>query len=385
MRPISCGVSHSGEERSVSDCIESVLMALLRQIVSFLVLDDVELVAASIDFLKAYLSLEAIHPDYPDSVEELQRFRCQELCRDHEIFLVLASQLPNLALAGLPLNDPSKMPTPAVVETLARRNPYGSMPLLVPELSQQLYDIVVRFPEPLRATTWLRCCYEPVVNPDVEGSNPGIEIPGEVTQISLWKAYEKQFDQVWSTKEGETVPPHSHFPKLLPAVDFIKNVNTAFPHSQAMVLNTPLAVPGEAPKRRFIIRGIQPRQFVVSVEVGNYDALRKQVSEKGAKSGIHSEYPVGSPDLEVFQQGLSAQTLQIEASSSFLSSNVLQTSNSTAIEISEYIIEEVLEKDSKLAAKFRNEVGWLKEVIYANPGLIEGGILSEKWLEYVTV
>lgn len=93
--------------------------------------------------------------------------------------------------------------------------------------------------EPQRATAWLRCCFKP-------------NKIGSITQIELWRAYEQQFDKK----------------NLLPAVEFIKNVQYAFPQSKAKVIQLP-----NNEGRKFVIEGIEPRIEIVSLEKGKNDAL----------------------------------------------------------------------------------------------------------------
>ena len=112
------------------------------------------------------------------------------------------------------------------------------MPTSAPELTEELYKIIVAFPEPIRASTWLHCCYEATMTEQAE-----------VTQISIWKAYETQFQEIWKPNTEGTLN-HNYKP-LLPAVEFIKNVTKAFPYAEAKVVALPQA-PGEenqAPKK----------------------------------------------------------------------------------------------------------------------------------------
>lgn len=115
-------------------------------------------------------------------------------------------------------------------------------PLTPPDLNEELIERLNNLSEPERATAWMRSSYVAVEE-------------GEVTQVSLWRSYESAFTN--SEK------------KLLPAVDFIKNVSNAFPNSSAMVINL-----GEG-QRRFIIKGIEPRRVPVSVSVGKAEALNR--------------------------------------------------------------------------------------------------------------
>lgn len=103
-----------------------------------------------------------------------------------------------------------------------------------PILPEWIVNELLEFEEPDRATNWIRASY---IN----------DPAGEVTQISLWKAYETQFESY--SRQGR---------KLLPAVEFIKNVTSAFDDCQAMVVNLPDQT------RKFIIKGIKPREFPVA-------------------------------------------------------------------------------------------------------------------------
>ena len=88
------------------------------------------------------------------------------------------------------------------------------MPTSAPELTEELYKIVA-FPEPIRASTWLHCCYEATMTEQAE-----------VTQISIWKAYETQFQEIWKPNTEGTLN-HNYKP-LLPAVEFIKMLRKHF-------------------------------------------------------------------------------------------------------------------------------------------------------------
>lgn len=371
-----------GNEEITSNCIDSISNDTLEQLISFFLLNDEELSYAVLQFLKEYLSSEAINQSYP-TIKESQQWRLEQLLNNNSNVKILMKQLPRLIITNLPLNDPKLLPQlPSL--SLTKRSLHSSVPTLVPELSLQLYDIIVKFHEPLRASTWLRCCYEPVyTNNTTEGVDK--DLSGEVTQISLWKAYEKQFDKVWQTKEGEKQPAHSQWPKLLPAVDFIKNVSAAFPHSQAMVVNIEPEEPGQQPKRKFIIKGIQPRQFVVNIDVGNYDALKQKprVATDSNDDVADSSLPIGHVDVAKFDHGLDSLSSYI--TSNGLNKEHLPSVNMISLELMEYIIASVLEKegDSHFIDIFRDENLWLKDWIYANPSLIDGGIFSEKWLEYL--
>ena len=118
-------------------------------------------------------------------------------------------------------------------------------PTEVPNLEDELFQQILALNEPARSTAWLRCCFEPVRE-------------SQFTQITLWRAYEAKFSS----------PVHRSGRKLLPAVEFIKNVSNAFRYASAMVVTDPAS--GE---KKFVIRGIQPRLRAVSIKEGEVAAM----------------------------------------------------------------------------------------------------------------
>ncbi|KAK7679303.1 hypothetical protein QCA50_017690 [Cerrena zonata] len=252
------------------------------------------------------------------------------------------------------------------------------------EIEQSL--MVVRLPEPLRATTWLRCCYEPYYPPSEAASNineTSEVAPGEVTQISLWKAYETQFEEIW---KNDSKLDHA---SLLAAVEFIKNVTSAFPESETMVVNIPSADPSKPAKKKFVIKGIQPRQFPVSIEIGNYEALRKRQNQAmilGNESSGDSSLPVGHVDYDKFQHIISLVNDKILEPNPDLPKIENHFLNSLSHDILDYIITELLDPDTD--GEYKNifryyNIDWLPELIYANPGLIQNGYINTKWLLYL--
>lgn len=370
------------------NCIDLLQAATLHQITTYLLLNDAELNLAALEFLWAYLTSEAVLPQC--TVEQSQRARLERLCRASDGLRILVKQLPQLVLKQLALNDPAvaaqvlNLPLQiAQQQHLSKRGLHTLVPTVVPELSEQLYDIIVKFPEPLRASTWLRCCYEPVyaaAAATATGAKSPV-VPGEVTQILLWKAYEKQFERVWQP-QGDDLG----LPKLLPAVDFIKNVSAAFPHSQAMVVNTDAA---GAPKRKFIIKGIQPRQFVVNIDVGNYDALKQKPTRQALEleqSATNASLPIGHVDLERFHQSIDTFNLLVLGSGS-IERAALPTVNALSAAVLEVLVEEIAEEarggDPTKADVFRHENSWMRDVIYVNPGLVDCGVVGDKLLALV--
>lgn len=358
-----------------NNCIDLITTKHLETFVNLLYVDDKELVQAVLEFLNLYLTSSSLHPLYPTSVKNSQLHRLRKLVQGETAranLHTLLKQLPLLVVSELPLLDPQALP-PLPSVGLSRRSAYTGIPSALPKLSQQLYDIIIKFPEPLRATTWLRCCYEPYYASD--------EAVGEVTQISLWKSYETQFEEVWQTSK---LRPNPEWPNLLPAVDFIKNVSSAFPNSEAMVVN--MEVPeGQPPKKKFIIKGIQPRQFAVSIDVGNFEALRQKQSFADADFS-QSSLPAGHVDSDKFASNLAAFADEIVANEFPPVSADVTSTSSISRDILGYIIAELLEQDVEGEYKnvFRHyNAGWLQELIFANPGLVEKGYFESLWLLYL--
>lgn len=378
------------EDDSVVDtnnCIDVIGPEHLRVAVQCLLINDDELSAAVLLFLKQYLSSDALHVHYSTSVEASQRHRLRKLMEASSSAKtnthILLKHLPELIVAKLPLVEFSKLPIDLPV-TLTKRSSYSGVPMSTPKLPQKLYDIVIGFPEPLRATTWLRCCYEPYTQVSKPGDDSKDSAAGEVTQISLWKAYENQFEAIWK----ERLNPQ--WPNLLPAVDFIKNVSTAFPNSEAMVVSMPSTDPMQPPRKKFIIKGIQPRQFPVNVELGNFEALRRipATSEETTTTNV----PIGHIDEVGFEEALAAFNESILAVSTGLSKPEdidapwYSPINVLARDVLGVIVEELLELDTN--GQFKNVFRqynklWLPNTVYANPGLVEQGYIDGRWLLYL--
>ncbi|KAK9236092.1 hypothetical protein V1525DRAFT_445120 [Lipomyces kononenkoae] len=205
--------------RLVINAETNLLQAVDRKIVSricaLILLDDEELLAVCLDFLYQYtaasenieLTGEAV--DWRELVQQLIR-----------LLLYQAQEWPQKDARMIGSMILEKKPPPAQP----------------PELPNDLVYELLSFPEPERATQWMRACFEE----DAEG---------DVTQIALWKAYESRFEEF--VKQGK---------KLLPAADFIKNVTTAFRRAAAMVVTLP------GGQQKFIIKGIRPREVPMSLK-----------------------------------------------------------------------------------------------------------------------
>ncbi|KAJ6261276.1 hypothetical protein Dda_3945 [Drechslerella dactyloides] len=118
------------------------------------------------------------------------------------------------------------------------------VPVVTPDLPQDLLEDILKLPEPQRAVWWMRGCFE--ANPE-----------SEITQLALWQAYQRQF----TVYINSGVRPQP----LLNANDFIKNVATAF------VSARPQMIAGDAGQpNRFVINGIVPREEPMGLDYNVY-------------------------------------------------------------------------------------------------------------------
>ncbi|CAB4252977.1 similar to Saccharomyces cerevisiae YML127W RSC9 Component of the RSC chromatin remodeling complex [Maudiozyma barnettii] len=223
--------SKEDEESAANNLDENTLS----YIVSFLLIDcDSELIIASLDFLYQYI--------LPGSS------RINILLNESQRFATLSTILPKLLTYNVKTPNYSLLSNQET-KLIRRIRPPPSKN--APSLSDDLFQKLLKLNEPMRSTAWLRCCFEPISD-------------AEVKQITLWRSYESLFN----TKVKESGR------KLLPAVEFIKNVSNAFNNASAMVVNDP-----QTGKKRFVIKGVQPRPNALSIEDGNL-ASRKSVSSK---------------------------------------------------------------------------------------------------------
>lgn len=215
------------------DCPDSLPDSVLNLAVSYLALatdtstGQDELLLTALDFIYQFVSQ--------------QSSRVDRLLASDDRASMLITFLPRLLVYKLDYRTEFTQEMPMLQLIRRVQEPVPEKP---PTLTQALIDELNSLDEPDRATAWLRCSFE--ASPDAE-----------VTQIVLWRCYEAQFAQYMSSQHIN----------LLPAVNFIKNVQSAFPHSSAMVINMPNAA------KKFIIRGIRPRHSAVSIAQGKSDAL----------------------------------------------------------------------------------------------------------------
>lgn len=369
-----------------NNCIDALQPEHLLIVVRNLFINDDELTFHALQLVKQYLFSEALHPQFISSVKASQLHRLRKLVEASSTkrnLHILMKQLPELIVARLPLVDPSKIQQSIPVR-LARRSTYSGVPTTTAKLPEKLYNIIIAFPEPLRATTWLRCCYEPYTSVSKSGEEAKDLTAGEVTQISLWKAYENQFEAIWKDRQN------SSWPNLLPAVDFIKNVSSAFPNSEAMVVNMPPSDPLQPARKKFIIKGIQPRQFPVSIELGNFEALRRIPASYEDKQPTSQS--VGEIDEVAFENALESYNSSILTASDGLSGPEDSKApwyspiNLLSRDILGKIVDDLLEPD--MDGEFKNifrqyNKDWLPDLVYANPGLVEQSYIDGRWLLYL--
>lgn len=217
-------------ETTDENCASNFNSQILDRVASFTLSNDFDLVLTSLDFIYQY--------SLPGNA------RVSHLLRSSHRQDIFRSRLPQLLIFQQKItNNPNDTAALQPLRLISRIKP--PIPTSAPKLSSEHYRQISILNEPLRATAWMRCCYRSV--PD-----------GEVTQISLWKSYELQFEK---DIQGTTKR------KLLAAVDFIKNVSQAFVHSNAKVINLPNG------QRKFIIKGIEPRFASVDIKTGDLEAF----------------------------------------------------------------------------------------------------------------
>ncbi|ONH64915.1 Chromatin structure-remodeling complex subunit RSC9 [Cyberlindnera fabianii] len=236
-------------ELSTENCASNFTQQMLDKITSFILTDDYDLVLTSLDFIYQYT--------LPGNT------RISHLLKSSTRRDILRNRLPQLLTFQQNIKgNPNDIENLQPLKLIKRTKP--PVPTTAPKLSDEHYAAISQLQEPLRATAWMRCCYRSVAE-------------SEVTQISLWKAYESQFEKDIASK------------KLLPAVDFIKNVSQAFTNSSAMVISLANG------QRKFIIKGIEPRYSSVDIKTGDYEAFSEVQNTEYSATEIstpsHQEKP----------------------------------------------------------------------------------------------
>lgn len=215
----------------------------LAQVLRYLFVEDDELITASLDFLYQYTA-------HATNVTKLLTAATATTAGDELAYnnTFLVPHLIRLLRFGV-------MPPVAEYVRLPRLGP-KPVPAKPPTIPAAILDELLLLREPERASKWIQSSYE-------------TDAGGEVTQISLWKAYEAQFEAHARAASGV---------KLLPAVDFIKNVTSAVQNSAAMVVNQ------EDGTRKFIIKGIVPREVAVSPATVALEAAAARKAKAAAEA-----------------------------------------------------------------------------------------------------
>ncbi|KAG7883362.1 hypothetical protein KL937_000535 [Ogataea polymorpha] len=280
LRSLSRLMYNTRKEGDAADHLDDELVDRVVSYLAFAVNEDNdndELLITALDFLYQFIlpGRSAKLLKNPTNCFVLQTFLPRLLTYKQKYKTEFTQEMPMLKLAKR-----SKEESPA--------NP--------PTLPENLIASLNNLPEPNRATAWMRCSYRATEE-------------GDVTQISLWRSYEAQF-QKYSSAESNL--------RLLPAVDFIKNVQHAFPNSNAMVLTLPDGT------RKFIIKGIEPRAVPVDIDQGKVEALtdRATASDRGGSSKNNMQEPY-HPVPYSFNDSLALT--EINTSASLLITELLAT------------------------------------------------------------
>jgi chromatin structure-remodeling complex subunit RSC9 len=186
--------------------LEDIPPATLRDIQSWLLIEDEELRGACLDFFMQYTS-------FSDNVDNLlQHIDSENLARQLTRLLLFDAKEQKHETKQEPKENETTIPP-------------------VPRLSRSVVEPLLKLDEPERSSEWLRMCFMP-------------DVKSEMTQISLWQAYQGTFQPFQAT--------HPH----LIAGEFIKNVSAVFTGATAQVANG----------NKYVIRGIRARK--VPVETG---------------------------------------------------------------------------------------------------------------------
>lgn len=187
---------------------------ILEELVRCCMLEDDEFVEAVVNVLYAWSS-------FPEDVAKVSP-------QSPDLLPTITLRLTNFLTRGASTH---------VLEQRHNLNPYGPRqqqqstlaPASIPTVPNDLHQEMLKIAEPDRSARWLRCCFE--------------EAPySDVTQISIWQAYQQRFMQ------------NNH----IAAADFIKQVSSTIHGAQAQVVQGPQG-------NRFIIRGIRPRRVLVNM------------------------------------------------------------------------------------------------------------------------
>lgn len=200
-----------------TNSLADVSPTVLQRIVSWLLLNDDELIDACLDFLYQYTAVvinvdRLIRSTIPENlVEQLARLLSHGARKTQREFVLLAEQ---------------KLPS---------RDEIAPVP-------DDLLQEMLKLNEPERAHVWLRCFFEE----DDESF---------VTQLAAWQAYQSAFSGPLKTIGKPMITP----------ADFIRSSTFVYKNSNAQVLREP----GET-QQKFIIHGIRTRPRPLSLDGREY-------------------------------------------------------------------------------------------------------------------
>lgn len=183
--------------RDEANICKSLPNSFIPQIIRYLLTTDYELITASLDFLYQYTA-------HPENISMVTTDATNTTAIRSHLIRLLTFGMKEIALDNKP-----------EYHWLAKHIP-DPAPETAPELKPEVLAEHMTFTEPDCAAVWTHSCYEP-------------NLHSEVTQISLWKTYEAQFKSQ-ARADGT---------RLLPAVEFIRNVAATFRSSQAVVSTLP--------------------------------------------------------------------------------------------------------------------------------------------------
>ena len=207
--PAMRSVSRFSRDTEHPGAPKRVPIPLLQQVCDYMLLDDEDLVYASVDFL--YL--------FTCEVDNIQT-----LVYDLPIRPTVTHLIRLLSHGAKP------------VEVRTPLTPFirGSAPTEFLIIPTELVEELIKFEEPDRSKFWLRGCFD-------------LDPEGEIKQIDLWNQYNRTFSPYDSREPGKV---------SLPAAEFIKNVSSTFGEhrAKAEVVSATATTPA-----RFIIKGIRHR------------------------------------------------------------------------------------------------------------------------------
>jgi len=196
-----------------------VPVAVLQNIMNWLLLNDDELLDACLDFLYQYTAVVS-------NVDNLLKATKVENLVSHLVRL---------------LSHGAKRETKELVIKTEHKVPGGEF---IVEIPKDLFERLLAAEEPERCYQWLRCLFEE--DPDAH-----------ITQIAVWQAYTNSFLE--PLKKGGR--------NLINAAEFIRNISQVYQSAGAQIVRDKGPM-GEV--NRFIIRGIRPRPRPISPDGREY-------------------------------------------------------------------------------------------------------------------